>query len=226
MTSRRHDQTACSRGHGQPDTTASSSSTRPPQIATGGPADSTPTRTSTGCTVNMGGSRSWCRAGSVHAGRDQRCSHYRSRLPATGLHSGQDDRSAPARPAALAEAPDGQHRGPVATAAFPTGPIHPGRDHVIATAGVPGILRPEHMRPEWSWAACATGRKLLPDVDERAKRRGDHAARRRCGPTTIAIFLPNSWRAERNREATMSAPGLVPGPLVRLPQARPLPCAG
>lgn len=77
-------------------------------------------------------------------------------------------------------------------------------DIVIAAAGVPGILRPEHLTP-----GCAVvgggvryeGRKLLPDVDESCEEVAGWITPRigGVGPTTIAMLFRNCVEAAERR---------------------------
>lgn len=71
---------------------------------------------------------------------------------------------------------------------------------VVAAAGVPGILQPEHITP-----GCVVigggvryeGRKLLPDVDERCEEVAGYITPRvgGVGPTTIAMLFRNAVEA-------------------------------
>jgi methylenetetrahydrofolate dehydrogenase (NADP+)/methenyltetrahydrofolate cyclohydrolase len=71
---------------------------------------------------------------------------------------------------------------------------------VVAAAGVPGILQPEHITP-----GCVVigggvryeGRKLLPDVDERCEEVAGYITPRvgGVGPTTIAMLFRNCVEA-------------------------------
>jgi methylenetetrahydrofolate dehydrogenase (NADP+) / methenyltetrahydrofolate cyclohydrolase len=71
---------------------------------------------------------------------------------------------------------------------------------VVAAAGVPGILQPEHITP-----GCVVigggvryeGRKLLPDVDERCEEVAGFITPRvgGVGPTTIAMLFRNAVEA-------------------------------
>ncbi len=77
-------------------------------------------------------------------------------------------------------------------------------DIVIAAAGVPGILRPEHIGPDSVVVGGGVryeGRKLLPDVDERCETVARAITPRvgGVGPTTIAMLFRNLIEiAERN----------------------------
>jgi methylenetetrahydrofolate dehydrogenase (NADP+)/methenyltetrahydrofolate cyclohydrolase len=82
-------------------------------------------------------------------------------------------------------------------------------DIVVAAAGVPGILQPEHLTPGVVVVGGGVryeGRKLLPDVDERCEEVAGWITPRvgGVGPTTIAMLFRNAVEAaERNA-------GLVP----------------
>jgi methylenetetrahydrofolate dehydrogenase (NADP+)/methenyltetrahydrofolate cyclohydrolase len=75
---------------------------------------------------------------------------------------------------------------------------------VIAAAGVPGILQPEHIR---SGAVVVgggvryEGRRLLPDVDERCEEVAGWITPRvgGVGPTTVAMLLRNTVEAAERR---------------------------
>jgi methylenetetrahydrofolate dehydrogenase (NADP+) / methenyltetrahydrofolate cyclohydrolase len=75
---------------------------------------------------------------------------------------------------------------------------------VIAAAGVPGILQPEHLSPGVVVVGGGVryeGRKLLPDVDERCEEVAGAITPRvgGVGPTTIAMLFRNMVEAaERN----------------------------
>lgn len=71
---------------------------------------------------------------------------------------------------------------------------------VIAAAGVPGILRPEHISPGSVVVGGGVryeGRKLLPDVDERCEEVAGWITPRLggVGPTTIAMLFRNTVEA-------------------------------
>ncbi len=73
-------------------------------------------------------------------------------------------------------------------------------DVVIAAAGVPGILQPEHIRPGSVVVGGGVryeGRKLLPDVDERCEEVAGWITPRvgGVGPTTIAMLFRNAVEA-------------------------------
>ncbi len=75
---------------------------------------------------------------------------------------------------------------------------------VIAAAGVPGILQPEHIKPGSVIVGGGVryeGRRLLPDVDERCEEVAGWITPRvgGVGPTTIAMLFRNAVEiAERN----------------------------
>jgi methylenetetrahydrofolate dehydrogenase (NADP+)/methenyltetrahydrofolate cyclohydrolase len=75
---------------------------------------------------------------------------------------------------------------------------------VVAAAGVPGILQPEHIRPGAVVVGGGVryeGRRLLPDVDERCEEVAGWITPRvgGVGPTTIAMLFRNAVEiAERN----------------------------
>jgi methylenetetrahydrofolate dehydrogenase (NADP+) / methenyltetrahydrofolate cyclohydrolase len=75
---------------------------------------------------------------------------------------------------------------------------------VIAAAGVPGILRPEHIRPGAvviGGGVRYEGRKLLPDVDEACEAVAGWITPRigGVGPTTIAMLFRNAVEAAERR---------------------------
>jgi len=80
-------------------------------------------------------------------------------------------------------------------------------DIVIAAAGVPGILQPEHLTPGCVVVGGGVryeGRKLLPDVDEACEAVAGAITPRvgGVGPTTIAMLFRNLVEiAERNAAA-------------------------
>jgi methylenetetrahydrofolate dehydrogenase (NADP+)/methenyltetrahydrofolate cyclohydrolase len=78
---------------------------------------------------------------------------------------------------------------------------------VVAAAGVPGILQPEHIRPGAVVVGGGVryeGRKLLPDVDERCEEVAGWITPRvgGVGPTTIAMLFRNAVEAAERRVAT------------------------
>lgn len=77
---------------------------------------------------------------------------------------------------------------------------------VIAAAGVPGILQPEHISPGAvvvGGGARYEGRKILPDVDERCEEVAGAITPRvgGVGPTTIAMLFRNAIEAAERRTA-------------------------
>jgi methylenetetrahydrofolate dehydrogenase (NADP+)/methenyltetrahydrofolate cyclohydrolase len=77
-------------------------------------------------------------------------------------------------------------------------------DIVIAAAGVPGILRPEHLTPGRVVVGGGVryeGRKLLPDVDETCEEVAGWITPRvgGVGPTTIAMLFRNCVEAAERR---------------------------
>jgi methylenetetrahydrofolate dehydrogenase (NADP+)/methenyltetrahydrofolate cyclohydrolase len=75
---------------------------------------------------------------------------------------------------------------------------------VIAAAGVPGILRPEHIRPGAVVVGGGVryeGRRLLPDVDESCEQVAGWITPRvgGVGPTTIAMLFRNAVEAAERR---------------------------
>jgi methylenetetrahydrofolate dehydrogenase (NADP+)/methenyltetrahydrofolate cyclohydrolase len=88
-------------------------------------------------------------------------------------------------------------------------------DVVVAAAGVPGILRPEHVRPGAVVVGGGVryeGRKLLPDVDESVAEVAGWITPRvgGVGPTTIAMLFRNAVEAAE-RVAGLEAGGSVAG---------------
>jgi methylenetetrahydrofolate dehydrogenase (NADP+)/methenyltetrahydrofolate cyclohydrolase len=82
-------------------------------------------------------------------------------------------------------------------------------DIVIAAAGVPGILRPEHLTPGVVVVGGGVryeGRKLLPDVDERCEAVAAAITPRigGVGPTTIAMLFRNLVEAAERRAGARS----------------------
>ena len=76
---------------------------------------------------------------------------------------------------------------------------------VIAAAGVPGILRPEHISPGAVVVGGGVryeGKKLLPDVDERCEEVAGAITPRvgGVGPTTIAMLFRNAVEAAERRD--------------------------
>jgi len=77
---------------------------------------------------------------------------------------------------------------------------------VVAAAGVPGILQPEHISPGAVVVGGGVryeGRKLLPDVDERCEEVAGFITPRvgGVGPTTIAMLFRNAIEAAERRAA-------------------------
>ncbi|MDQ3177142.1 MAG: bifunctional 5,10-methylenetetrahydrofolate dehydrogenase/5,10-methenyltetrahydrofolate cyclohydrolase [Actinomycetota bacterium] len=77
---------------------------------------------------------------------------------------------------------------------------------VIAAAGVPGILAPEHIQPGAVVVGGGVryeGRRLLPDVDERCEEVAGWITPRvgGVGPTTIAMLFRNTVEAAERRVA-------------------------
>ncbi len=75
---------------------------------------------------------------------------------------------------------------------------------VIAAAGVPGILRPEHIRPGVTVIGGGVryeGKKLLPDVDETCNEVAGAITPRLggVGPTTVAMLFRNCVEAAERR---------------------------
>ncbi|HVH23397.1 MAG TPA: tetrahydrofolate dehydrogenase/cyclohydrolase catalytic domain-containing protein [Pseudonocardia sp.] len=75
---------------------------------------------------------------------------------------------------------------------------------VIAAAGVPGILRPEHLTPGVTVVGGGVryeGRRLLPDVDESCEQVAGAITPRvgGVGPTTIAMLFRNAVEAAERR---------------------------
>ncbi len=87
---------------------------------------------------------------------------------------------------------------------------------VVAAAGVPGILQPEHVTPGAVVVGGGVryeGRKLLPDVDERCEEVAGAITPRvgGVGPTTIAMLFRNAVEAAERTGAAMSEPAPVAG---------------
>lgn len=75
---------------------------------------------------------------------------------------------------------------------------------VVAAAGVPGILQPEHLRRGAVVVGAGVryeGRRLLPDVDERCEQVAAYITPRvgGVGPTTIAMLFRNLVEAAERR---------------------------
>ncbi len=78
-------------------------------------------------------------------------------------------------------------------------------DILVAAAGVPGIVRPEHVRPGAVVVGGGVryeGRRLLPDVDESCARVAGAITPRvgGVGPTTVAMLFRNALRAAVSAE--------------------------
>jgi methylenetetrahydrofolate dehydrogenase (NADP+) / methenyltetrahydrofolate cyclohydrolase len=77
-------------------------------------------------------------------------------------------------------------------------------DILVAAAGVPGIIRPEHVRPGSVVVGAGvrySGRKLLPDVDESVGEVAGWITPRvgGVGPTTVAMLMRNAVEAAERR---------------------------
>ena len=77
-------------------------------------------------------------------------------------------------------------------------------DIVIAAAGVPGILKPQHLSPGQvviGGGVRYQGKKLLPDVDEACNDVAGWITPRvgGVGPTTIAMLFRNAVEAAERR---------------------------
>ncbi|MDQ1508447.1 MAG: methylenetetrahydrofolate dehydrogenase / methenyltetrahydrofolate cyclohydrolase [Actinomycetota bacterium] len=84
-------------------------------------------------------------------------------------------------------------------------------DIVVAAAGVPGILRPEHIRPGSVVVGGGVryeGRRLLPDVDESCEEVAGWITPRvgGVGPTTIAMLFRNAVEAAERRAGIIESP--------------------
>jgi methylenetetrahydrofolate dehydrogenase (NADP+)/methenyltetrahydrofolate cyclohydrolase len=79
-----------------------------------------------------------------------------------------------------------------------------GADIVVAAAGVPGIIQPEHLTPGSVVVGAGVryeGRTLLPDVDESCEEVAGYITPRvgGVGPTTIAMLFRNFVEAAERR---------------------------
>lgn len=79
-------------------------------------------------------------------------------------------------------------------------------DILVAAAGVPGIIQPEHVRPGGVVVGAGVryaGRKLLPDVDESVEEVAGWITPRvgGVGPTTVAMLMRNAVEAAERRLA-------------------------
>ena len=86
---------------------------------------------------------------------------------------------------------------------------------VVAAAGVPGILQPEHIRPGSVVVGGGVryeGRRLLPDVDERCEAVAGWITPRvgGVGPTTIAMLFRNAVEIAERNAAQRGARGMSP----------------
>ena len=77
-------------------------------------------------------------------------------------------------------------------------------DIVVAAAGVPGMIQPEHLTPGCVVVGAGVryeGRKLLPDVDETCEEVAGYITPRvgGVGPTTIAMLFRNLVEAAERR---------------------------
>jgi len=84
-------------------------------------------------------------------------------------------------------------------------------DIVVAAAGVPGILQPEHIRPGSVVVGGGVryeGRRLLPDVDESCEEVAGWITPRvgGVGPTTIAMLFRNAVEAAERRAGIIESP--------------------
>jgi methylenetetrahydrofolate dehydrogenase (NADP+)/methenyltetrahydrofolate cyclohydrolase len=82
---------------------------------------------------------------------------------------------------------------------------------VVAAAGVPGILQPEHIRPGAVVVGGGVryeGRRLLPDVDEACEEVAGWITPRLggVGPTTIAMLFRNAVEAAERRAGIVESP--------------------
>jgi methylenetetrahydrofolate dehydrogenase (NADP+)/methenyltetrahydrofolate cyclohydrolase len=85
-------------------------------------------------------------------------------------------------------------------------------DIVVAAAGVPGILRPEHLTPGVVVVGGGVryeGRRLLPDVDEACEAVAGWITPRLggVGPTTIAMLFRNAVECAERRAARQGGAG-------------------
>ncbi|GIJ72269.1 bifunctional 5,10-methylenetetrahydrofolate dehydrogenase/5,10-methenyltetrahydrofolate cyclohydrolase [Virgisporangium ochraceum] len=79
-------------------------------------------------------------------------------------------------------------------------------DILVAAAGVPGIIQPEHVRPGAVVIGAGVryeGRRLLPDVDEACERVASAITPRLggVGPTTVAMLFRNAVTAAERATA-------------------------
>jgi methylenetetrahydrofolate dehydrogenase (NADP+)/methenyltetrahydrofolate cyclohydrolase len=83
-------------------------------------------------------------------------------------------------------------------------------DIVVAAAGVPGILQPEHLTPGVVVVGGGVryeGKKLLPDVDERCEEVAGFITPRvgGVGPTTIAMLFRNAVECAERRAGMVAS---------------------
>jgi methylenetetrahydrofolate dehydrogenase (NADP+)/methenyltetrahydrofolate cyclohydrolase len=79
-------------------------------------------------------------------------------------------------------------------------------DILVAAAGVPGIIQPEHVRPGATVVGAGVryqGRRLLPDVDESVEAVAGAITPRvgGVGPTTVAMLFRNAITAAEKATA-------------------------
>ena len=139
-----------------PRSTPCSCSTPPPTRSTSTPCSwrSTPTRTSTGSTPPTSAGWPWASPARCRAPRRASrriLAHYD--VPVAGRHVvvvGPGGHHRPARSASCSRrsGPPPTPRSPWCTPGCPTGPTTCGEaDILVAAAGVPGMIQPEHVRP-------------------------------------------------------------------------------
>ena len=80
-------------------------------------------------------------------------------------------------------------------------------DIVVAAAGVPGVIQPEHLTPGCVVVGAGVryeGKKLLPDVDESCEEVAGWITPRvgGVGPTTIAMLFRNLVEAAERRASS------------------------
>jgi methylenetetrahydrofolate dehydrogenase (NADP+)/methenyltetrahydrofolate cyclohydrolase len=80
-------------------------------------------------------------------------------------------------------------------------------DILVAAAGVPGMIQPEHIKPGAVVVGAGVryeGKRLLPDVDESCEEVAGWITPRvgGVGPTTIAMLFRNAVEAAERRSAT------------------------
>jgi len=84
-------------------------------------------------------------------------------------------------------------------------------DILVAAAGVPGIIQPEHVRPGATVIGAGVryeGRRLLPDVDESVEQVAGAITPRvgGVGPTTVAMLFRNAVTAAERAAAAAVRP--------------------